>query len=145
MTPAKLLADLRQRGIELKADGDQLRFNPKAAVTPELLARLKAAKGGLLALLRDASGFDVDSAPNAKPDPITEKRTHGMPQDLRRRVEATFDTRPIIAPATATEETCCCGSTTWRDVPIHDGESMRRDCARCGRFIDFPVWYGKEY
>jgi hypothetical protein len=37
---------------------------------------------------------------------------------------------------------CRCGSTTWRDVAIHDGQSTRRDCARCGRFIDFSRWYG---
>jgi hypothetical protein len=36
---------------------------------------------------------------------------------------------------------CRCGSTTWRDVPVHDGRSTRRDCARCGRFIDFSRWY----
>ena len=23
---------------------------------------------------------------------------------------------------------------------IHEGESVRRDCAQCGRFIDFPIW-----
>lgn len=39
---------------------------------------------------------------------------------------------------------CRCGSTTWRDVPIHGGRSVRRDCGRCGRFLDFPVWYGKD-
>jgi hypothetical protein len=36
---------------------------------------------------------------------------------------------------------CRCGSTTWHDVPIHDGRSTRRHCARCGRFIDFSRWY----
>jgi hypothetical protein len=38
---------------------------------------------------------------------------------------------------------CRCGSTKWRDVPIHGGRSIRRDCARCGRFIAFPLWYGR--
>jgi hypothetical protein len=50
------------------------------------------------------------------------------------------------APAVATTEAgavrCRCGSTSWEDVPIHNGQSMRRDCVRCGRFIGFPVWYG---
>jgi hypothetical protein len=38
---------------------------------------------------------------------------------------------------------CRCGSTQWRDVPIHGGQSIRRDCARCGRFLSFPLWYGR--
>lgn len=47
------------------------------------------------------------------------------------------------APATSAEPVCRCGSTTWRDVPIHGGQSIRRDCGQCQRFIEFPVWYGQ--
>jgi hypothetical protein len=39
---------------------------------------------------------------------------------------------------------CRCGSTAWRDVAIHGGQSTRRDCGRCGRFIGFAVWQGRE-
>lgn len=35
---------------------------------------------------------------------------------------------------------CRCGSTKYVDVPIHDGRSVRRDCVRCGRFIEFALW-----
>lgn len=38
---------------------------------------------------------------------------------------------------------CPCGSTSWLDAPIHNGRTIRRNCARCGRFLGFPVWYGK--
>ena len=44
--------------------------------------------------------------------------------------------------AMAVKPVCRCGSTTWHDVPIHGGQSVRRDCGRCGRFLDFPIWYG---
>ena len=37
-----------------------------------------------------------------------------------------------------------CGSTQYHDVPIHNGKSIRRDCARCGRFLDFPAWHGTQ-
>lgn len=37
-----------------------------------------------------------------------------------------------------------CRSREFRDVSIHDGASIRRDCAVCGRFLCFPVWYGQE-
>ena len=43
--------------------------------------------------------------------------------------------------APAATPICRCGSATWRDVAIHDGRSTRRDCAECGRFIDFSRWY----
>ena len=33
-----------------------------------------------------------------------------------------------------------CGSQQMRDIPIHDGQSTRRECGSCGRFLDFPRW-----
>ena len=48
-----------------------------------------------------------------------------------------------VSSATGTEVAICrCGSRAWHDVPIHDGRSTRRDCARWARFIDFSRWYG---
>ncbi len=38
---------------------------------------------------------------------------------------------------------CRCGSATWQDFPIHHGQSVRRDCAVCRRFICFTRWHGK--
>jgi hypothetical protein len=141
MSAAELLMDLGRLGIRLEADGERLRYRPQSALTPDLLTRLKAHKGELLTMLRRASGFDVDSAPDAEPAPETENRTHRMPQELRRRVEATPDTWRNI-DSTTTKTICRCGSTTWRDVPIQDGQSTRRDCGRCGRFLEFPIWHG---
>jgi hypothetical protein len=34
-----------------------------------------------------------------------------------------------------------CGSVQSHAVPIHDGQSIRRDCSGCGQYIDNPVWY----
>jgi hypothetical protein len=34
-----------------------------------------------------------------------------------------------------------CRSTGFRDAAIHNGQSVRRDCARCGRTIEFVTWY----
>lgn len=36
-----------------------------------------------------------------------------------------------------------CGHEEFVDVPIHNGASCRRDCAHCGKFWRFPVWYGR--
>jgi hypothetical protein len=42
---------------------------------------------------------------------------------------------------------CPCGSESWEDVTLHDrdhaGQSVRRDCATCGKFIRHVRWYGK--
>jgi hypothetical protein len=116
---ADLLAECDAQCIRLLLtdDGGLTIDAPQDVLTPDLLGRLKAHKGELLTLLLRTSDFDIDSAPDAEP-------------------------APIIDPATTTEQICRCGSTTWRDVPIHDGQSIRRDCGRCGRFIKFPIWYG---
>lgn len=50
---------------------------------------------------------------------------------------------PAVAPVQPVEgaDACPrCGSTAFVDTPIHDGRSIRRDCATCGRTTGFPVW-----
>ncbi|GAB3651884.1 non-ribosomal peptide synthetase [Glycomyces tarimensis] len=60
-TPAAVLADLHQAGLAISAvDGNLKLEGPKEAMTPELIARLKAAKAELvehLAALEDAFGL----------------------------------------------------------------------------------------
>lgn len=36
-----------------------------------------------------------------------------------------------------------CGAANFVDTSIHGGASTRRDCARCGLTMGFPVWYGQ--
>jgi hypothetical protein len=46
-------------------------------------------------------------------------------------------------PAPAGIDSCDrCGATETVDQTIHDGRSVRRDCATCGRFRKFTVWNG---
>jgi hypothetical protein len=51
MSVTELMVDLRDRGIQLEAHGDRLRYSPKEAMTPELTERVKAHKPTLLAIL----------------------------------------------------------------------------------------------
>jgi TubC N-terminal docking domain len=44
MNAKALLADLRERGVEVMAEGNLLRYRPRSAITPELLDRLRAHK-----------------------------------------------------------------------------------------------------
>jgi hypothetical protein len=113
---SELLTDCRAHGVRLVLAGnDNLMIDaPRDVLTPDLLERLRAHKAELVALLRPM--------PDVAPDP---------------RVAAQD------APTEPTTSVCRCGSTTWRDVPIHDRRSVRRDCVRCERFLDFPIWLGK--
>ncbi len=117
LTLTELLADCEAHGIRLAptAQGGLEIDAPQEALTPERLARLKAHKADLLALLW--------------PTPETAPTLPGPTN---------------AAPASPAKAVCRCGGTTWQDVPIHDGQSVRRDCGRCGRFLSFPVWYGQE-
>lgn len=47
-------------------------------------------------------------------------------------------------PQRSTASACRCGSVTVSEVPIHDGRSTRADCAQCGRFRFFSLWYGRQ-
>jgi hypothetical protein len=52
-----LLAEARRRGIEIRADGDRIRYEaPEGAMTPELRKALSENREELLALLRDGRG-----------------------------------------------------------------------------------------
>jgi hypothetical protein len=59
---AKLLANLVRRGVELRVQGDRLRYRPKTAVTPELMSDLEAHKLELLALLSAKEGDGASSS-----------------------------------------------------------------------------------
>lgn len=121
MSARELLLDLDRLGIRLEAEGERLRFHPRSALTTDLLDRLKAHKAELLAMLHP------EPSPPAKPV-----------SNPHRPVQTLQQLKPI----------CRCGSTTWRDVVLchapHNGTTTRRDCGRCGRFLDFPIWYGKS-
>ena len=112
-----LLAECHANGITLSAghDGALTVDGPQHALTTSLLGRLRSVKSELLSKLSTASGLNVVGADQW---------------------------RPIASSVTKMEKVCRCGSTTCRDVPIHDGQSVRRDCSRCGTFIEFPIWYG---
>ncbi len=118
---AELMMECKAHGIRLLAAGDGgLTIDaPRDAITPALVGRLREHKNELLALLRPAR----EAA--AGPDTTA----------------ATPPTAVITTRALAAERICPCGSTHWCDVPIHGGQSIRRECGECRRFIDFPVWY----
>ena len=118
------MADLATRGIRLEARGDRLRYRPRQAMTPELVQQVKSLKAELLTILATAD----------------------MPETTLEAFQA-FDrvpTKAVEAVKDSNVPQCGrCHSTEYRDTPIHDGQSVRRDCAECGRTDSFPVWNGE--
>jgi TubC N-terminal docking domain len=47
----EILAELCRRGVVVRADGERIGLKPKAALDDNLLARIKANKGDILAAL----------------------------------------------------------------------------------------------
>lgn len=60
---------------------------------------------------------------------------------------AAIDSPEADAPAIESPEFTCtrCGKHAYRDSVIHDGRSVRRDCASCNRTAGFPVWDMPEH
>jgi hypothetical protein len=72
-------------------------------------------------------------------------RAFGGTVRMIRPEEGPFPASPGIRTATAKPRPngCRCGGEGWKDVPIHGGRSARRECARCGGFLRWAVWYGR--
>lgn len=65
-----LLMDLRKRGVELRAEGAQLRVNaPKGAVTSEVAASIANNKKDILDFLLNAAALENDRRPIPRVDP----------------------------------------------------------------------------
>lgn len=156
---ADRLADCEANGIRLALAGEGgLTIDaPQDALMPNLLDRLKAHKGDMLAFLRpksEAPGIDQSNAAAIWQAAL--RLLEGDPQFPLNAVESLRATQvcwaDIPAPAhlvaaqnapeKPTKPICRCGSTIWRYVPIHGGQSTRWECGRCGRLLEFTFWYG---
>ncbi len=150
----ELMSDLRERGILLKAHGDRLRYSPRSSVTPELAQRMKAHKVALLAIL---TTDDIPAAVlwQAALD-LLEGDPEFPPEMLVccRRASARWESElpagdcvnePTEGEIDRDAPQCDrCGSIDYRDISIHNGQSARRDCGRCHRFLGWAKWYGRS-
>ena len=94
---------------------------------PELLADCDAH--GIRVLPAGDGGLTID-APQDALTPDLMKRLKAHKAELLARLAGSLE-----PPA------CRCGSGRYIDTPIHNGQSTRRDCARCRRFLEFPKWH----
>ena len=121
MTAVALMHDLARLGIRLEAHSGKLRYHPRSQVPAELAGRMRVHRSELMEILRAEA-------------PVDEMPDGHLAHDLR-------DLHGGVLHGQHELTVCRCGSDRYRDVPIHAGQSVRRDCARCGRFLDFPKWY----
>ena len=108
----------------------------------ELLADCDAR--GILLHPAGDGGLTIDAPQGAlMPDMVERMKAHKAELLALLQPAPAIQPQPMPTTKPRAKAVCRCGSTRWRDIPIHDGQSVRRDCAGCRRFIDFPVWYGK--
>ncbi|TWT86242.1 hypothetical protein Mal64_37810 [Pseudobythopirellula maris] len=107
-----------------------------------------AAEGALTALAEEGLGeWRVErTATNARRvlrlSAASASTDSHEPRDLAESADADTPAERATNGAAPTDATECerCGSRSYRDTPIHDGRSVRRDCAQCGRTLGHPVW-----
>jgi hypothetical protein len=149
-----LMSGLREHGILSEAHGDRLRYSPKAAMTPELAERVKTHKPVLLAILtaNDVSAAVLWQAAldllEGDPDFPTAILADYRRASVHWEFERTVGDHASGLSGGAIEHDApqCdkCGSTDFRDTLVHEGCSARRECALCGRLIDFQSWYEND-
>jgi hypothetical protein len=113
-----LLQEARAAGLAVNVEGDKLVIRgPRRAEAVAM--RLLKYKPDVLAALRG------------------EQASTWPPVWVGRQIKAGRQTSP------STSQVCPrCKAQEHVDHEIHGGASVRRDCARCGRFRSFPKWYG---
>ena len=106
MSAADLLLDMGRLGIRLEADGERLRYFPRSALTPDLLDRLKAHKGELLATLTPVHATLVAEANRMLPPGFVLTPTDWQRLDPLERDPAAYllELARIIRPATIPPE-----------------------------------------
>jgi hypothetical protein len=93
-------------------------------------------------LLPDVDGgLSIDAPQDALTPELLQQLVVAKVDLLAHLAAEQLQTETPTSATAAAIAVCRCGSTTWQDVPIHDGRSTRRDCARCARFVDFSRWY----
>ena len=74
MTPDKIITAMRQRGVQLWVEGEQLRYKgDRGTLTAEVLAELTGRKAELMAYLRAANHANQTAVPPIAPRPRTDE------------------------------------------------------------------------
>lgn len=130
-----LLHSLTVAGMSLAVDDGELKVRGEVqSLTPSQRDALIANKPTLLAMLQPPDDDRVFREAMAYFDELAaEMATH-----------ANVAERLFLSPAPMVKPCGRCGGDRCYLAMIHGGKSLRRDCAACGHFIDFPAWYDRQ-
>ena len=147
MTVSEVIAEARRLGIALKASGETVLYSPRAAMTAQLAEGIRAVKP---VLLSELEGTKPPAAAPSLPVPKYVRRaTAAAPRATRGAEKAAASERWPDYDTTFFDRGrpkagCKCGADVWIDIPIHKGQSLRRDCAACNLFLSHQKWYGVD-
>ena len=143
MTVLEVIAEARRLGIVLKASGEAVLYSPRAAMTAQLAEGIRAVKPVLLIELEGTK------PPAGAPSQYVRRATTAAPSATRGAEKAVasepspdYDT--TFLDRSRPKAVCKCGAHVWKDIPIHTGQSLRRECAACSLFLSWPKWYGVD-
>jgi hypothetical protein len=109
MSPRELLVQLREKGVEIKSNGDRLLIDaPKGAITPDLRDALAANKAELLRILNTPAPGDKLS-PRSIEKPVAPKPVEQPPAQ-----RVVPPPSRIVAPAGAGTNCSCPSSRAGR-------------------------------
>lgn len=134
----ELVDDLLAAGAELGLQDGRAVAVPGSALSPRAVATIEARQAELVETLTAV-------AQPIAGDWLKTTRLGGGTFWLRAGDEHLTADLDIDHTADISEDAVCrYGSTQWRDTLLHDGQSTRRDCGQCGRFLGFSIWYGHQ-
>ena len=147
MTAASLLADLTSRGVVLtEVDGAVQVEASKGEITGADLQAIRQHKVEMVELLIARRVMYQQAIAHAFTNPSTREEIGPLWMTAPGGFGPCAPSSPgglcsPPQPATRPPGVCDrCWSDQHKDVPIHSGRSIRRDCAKCGKFIDFVKW-----
>lgn len=120
-TPAELLAGLRRRGFDVRAEGGGLRVSPRARLTPEETEQVKAHRDALLDLLA------VERMPAFGYEPV---RRYGYDLTDAEAVEAVNAWNGMLEALARADPRRCQHPLVGR-VAVIDAGGVRRVMERC--------------
>jgi hypothetical protein len=144
MTLDEVLLQIKDRGIEMRADGDELQCRPKAGLTPELRLAIRTHKGELLERLRtrcaeEGSGSDFEHLLGFTPKPQAVEALKSMMQVFDGELLHRWDTGQIVEKDRLLDRLVYCGDAGVEldpEVDVQPVDLSGTTAAELGDVID---------